>query len=58
MIVIRDAGTLGYERGREDSGSTPPVAQFAAALDDTNPEISEGRIRRPVFPSGSGLAAR
>ncbi len=50
MIVTVDAGKLGYERDSEEFRvNTARLAQFAAALDDTNPAHREGRIAGPVF---------
>src|SRR5258705_823038 len=50
MIVTVDAGKLGFERDSEEFRvNTARLAQFAAALDDTNPAHREGRIAGPVF---------
>jgi acyl dehydratase len=48
--VSVDAGKLGYERDSEEFRvNTARLAQFAAALDDTNPAHLAGRIAGPVF---------
>ena len=50
MIVTVDAGKLGYERDSEEFRvNTARLAQFAAALDDTNPTHRSGKMAGPVF---------
>jgi acyl dehydratase len=48
--VSVDAGKLGFERDSEEFRvNTARLAQFAAALNDTNPAHLAGRIAGPVF---------